>query len=776
MPVQDVVMRRINKDEKLPMTAAGDEWIVDTVLDIDDRYQILAKSVETGFDNPLSPQYTITPVDDVAPVVKWKTEPTATSSLSKRRELVTSFSKINLTASFADEMPVESIAQEFSINNGTWQRVPLEGTIDTAEFDRQWFWDLQLIRHNERSLAAGDVIQTRVIAIDRKGLRGESSTKEYIVADQQFDSARIKRMESWVALADDLRAWRRKVNQSLVEAKVEEAKDVGLDKEDPSAPAEDTTVRPLAKLDADRAARIEMISTMLDKAGHETEAAKLEQIAYGIHRVEESLHALDRVEEGKRRDHRSITRNAELVESMGLTEVGHQLGMVLVDSVQRMAASIQPTARQADPIDWTTFSRYFEVTREQHQEMARLIESASHALPEWSRDHHKNIIRWSDDEQRRLTEGISQHDNEGQVREIARHSVEDLSKGRMTNVYHNEVSNRQVEAMKQMQNAWGWTRDTLNQIVSLQDQIRNFNEKAKSDNSEEVRKAKEEVTKAEEEVAVLSNRIRERMRFVSEIHRRRPEANQRYLADRRLLERVLERVGDKSFPLPEGKTLRDIYQDISTAYHWLESGHETIQWGAELRSLADDERWNANNAMGRYDNPLRVDRFRAGLEYPANGLQQAGSPGPDVGKIQEVRWNTLSNQIAEQITNRRWRHEAAVSAADKLDRHHANFVAVTDTVEPFMATARKTLEALLPSIPEMARKTAETLRQSKQEKKDEAKEKEAAKEAEKKKAEEKAKEEAEKAEEEKSEPETAEKKDDAAKDEAAKDKRCKGRR
>lgn len=723
VPVTDVFMRRINRDERLPMTSVADEWTVDTALDIDDRYQILAKSLETGFDNPLSPQYMITPIDDVAPVVKWKTDNSA-PSVSKRRELVTSFSKINLTANFADEMPVESIAQEFSINNGEWERTPLDMTIDTAEFEHQWYWDLQLIRKGERGLEAGDVIQTRVIAIDRKGLRGESTIKEYIVADQQFDSARIARMNSWVALATDLKEWRRTVNKALVEAKVEELKDVGLENtsEDAANTDPNSAINPLAKLDADRAARIELISTMIDKAGHETEAAKLEQIAYGIHRVEESLHSLANVEESKRRDQRFITRNAELVESYGRMEVAHQLGMVLVDNVQRMAASIQPTARKSDPIDWTTFNRYFEVTREQHQEMARLIDSAVDMLPDWSRDHHKNILRWSDDEQRRLTEAISQHDNEGVVRETARHTLEDLSKGRLTNSYQGDVSNRQVEAMKQLQNAWGWTRDTLNKVVSLQDQINQWNEKTKSGNSDEVRQAKENIAKTNREVADITNLINKRMQFVSAVHRRRPEANQRYLADRRLLERVLERLSDDSFVVPEGKTLRELYTEVAAAYHWLESGHETIQWGAELRALADDDRWNANNAMGRYDNPLRIDRFRSGMEYSANGLQNAGSPGPDIGKINEMRWNPLVNQIGEQITQRRWRHETAISAADKLDRHHASFITVTEPILPFMATARKTLESLLPSIPEMARKTAETLRESKQEAKDKPKE------------------------------------------------------
>lgn len=768
VPVEDVVMRRLNQGEQIPLSEVDGQWTATTKLDIDDRYQILARSVETGFDNPLSPQYTLTPIADLAPIAKWKTDPSQAASSARRRELVTAFSKVNMAGTVTDEMPIDVIAQEYSVNNGEWLSLDLQGSPDSSTSEQKWMWDLQLIRHNERELSAGDVIQTRIVAVDRKGQRGESAIKEFIVSDQQFDSARIARMQSWMALAEEIAKWRATVTEELVRLKVEDPKDAENADDEPSVTNASETVLPIAKLNADLASRVDMIGKMIDAAAHESEAAKLETLALDMHRVQQALVTVSESPDDKRRDYRWLTQHADATEMMAKVELGHQLGMVLVDNVQRMAATIQPTARKSDPIDWTTFGRYFEVTREQHQEMTRLIESVMPGLPESTRRHSENLLRWIDEEQRRLTEAIAQKDTENVVREVARHTLEDLSRNHRTNVVDDQLQHRQNELLKHSQNALGWTRDVINKMIAQADEINRQKDKAKSDNSEEVRKAKEEIAKAREKIKAIEASLREQFTIESNLHRRRPEADQRYLADMRLLERVLQRVGDDDFAMPEGKNLRDIYQEIANAYFVLESGHDVLQWGRELRSLADDDRWYANGASGRVDHPNRIDRFRNGIEYPSNAIAQTGLPGEVMGPIHELRWNPQISNIADIITSRRWRVEDAVSAADKLDRHHVSFVTATTPLEPHMTEARKKLEALLPSIPELARKTAQTLRESQpkdeKEKAEKTKQEEQKKKEEQKK-EEQEKEEAEKAEQERTDATTEPKSEDSQKDE-----------
>jgi len=707
MPVIDVVMRRINLDKRLPMRADGDEWTIDTVVDTNDRYQILAKSLETDFDNPLSPQYAITPFSDAAPVVKWNRDASTATSSRTRRELASAFSTFNLTAIVSDEMPVEKISQEVSVNRGEWKTVLLDGPLDAAEVTRSWAWDLKAIRHKGRELKAGDVVETRVEAIDRNGARGQSMSKEFIISDHEFDSAKQKRLDSWLALSTDVSRWRKAVTETLVTLKVEEQKE-----EKPKADETDGENVAAVDLKRDRAVRNAMIVEMIDNAEHESEAAKLEALARTMNRVEDALDHVASVDEAKRRDFRWISSRAETAAEMAKTEVGHQFNRVLVDNLLRMSASIQPTVRESDPIDGATVARYLEVTVEQYKELALLIKSTAGSIPESTRNRGTGLVNWINDEQRKINDAISEKDNLDRTRSIAKSTVDGLA-NQSRGAVDDQIGRQQIERMKQMQSAIGWIRDPLNQMLSVVDEITKWTKQASSSNSEEVREAKEKIATATETITKLRVAIIERLRQDGEIHRHRPEADQQYVADTHLMERVLEQIADESFKPAEGKSMRDVYTEIAAAYHWLESAHDTTQWGRELSSLASDDRWNANSESGRVDAPNRIERFIHGLEYSTNGLQQAGFPGHELGAINNLRWSGEIPAISNDITSRRWKSENAISTADKLDAHLAAFNVAVQPIEPFLLKARNTLKGYLPSIAELARKTAETLRESK---------------------------------------------------------------
>ena len=707
MPVKDVVMRRMNLDNRLPMRADGDQWTIDTVIDTNDRYQILAKSLETDFDNPLSPQYTITPVADAAPVVNWNQEKRAISAPRMRRELASAFSTFNLTAIVSDEMPVESVAQEVSVNRGEWKSVTLEGPFEDAEITRTWAWDLKTIRHKDRDLKAGDVVETRVVAIDRTGARGQSSNKEFIISDHEFDASKQKRLDSWKALSADVSQWKKAVASRLVTLKVEEQKD-----QKPEADVAEQESSKQVDLKSDGAARNAMISKMIDAAEHESEAAKLEALARTMNRVEDSLDQAAEADEAKRQDFRYISSHAETAAEMAKTEVGHHFNRVLLDNLLRMSASIQPTVRESDPIDGATVIRYLEVAVEQYKELTLLMSGTIPSLPNSTRNHVNGVVNWINEEQRKLNEAISEKENVDRARSVAKNIVDGLE-GQRRGAIDGQIGQQQIERMKQTQNIIGWTRDPLNRMVSFAEQVAQWNAKVGSSNSDEVREAKEKIASANESITKLRNMIIKRLRQDGEIHRHRPEADQLYIADTHLLERVLEQLSDESFKPAEGKSMRDVYQEIAAAYHWLESGHDTTQWGRELSSLARDDRWNSNSAAGRIDAPNRIERFSHGFEYSTNGLQQAGLQGEQLGPIGNLRWSGEMQVISNEITSRRWKSENAVSVADKLDAHLVAFNVATEPIEPFLVKARNTLKAYLPSIAELARKTAQTLRESK---------------------------------------------------------------
>ncbi|MGV3486244.1 MAG: hypothetical protein ACO1RT_17630, partial [Planctomycetaceae bacterium] len=714
MPVDQVVMRRINSGQELPLRGQGHEWTIDTTIQFDDRYQVLATATETGFDNPLSPQYTITAIEDAPPIAKWLDRASEPTLKKARRELVTAFSLLNLTAGFADEMPMESVLQEVAVNGGDWLPQTLDGDLENDQVRRDWAWDLSLMRHGQRELAAGDVIQTRVVAIDRKGSRGESAIKEFIVSDHEFDAGKLARLNSWVELAKDVDRWKKAIDHELVRLKVQDPKAQADNRPADDTAQEDAPQDELTfeKVIADREARKQLIGGMIDKAAHESEAAQLESIARVMRKVEESIPLATTSPEDKRRDFRWISSHAETTLQVAKAEVAHHLGMVLFDDLLRMSASIQPTVRESDPVDWTSFARYFEITREQFQSLSQTIRSASESIPDSTRQHNINLLGWIDQQQQLLADAIAQQDNENVIRQTAKQTVEALVSARHHRLIDSRVASSQIELLKRMQSAVGWTRDAFQKMLPLIDQIKTSTAKSTGSNSDEVREAKEKLASATSDLERLRINLVERLRFEGALHQRRPEADQRYVADTHLLDKVLNRISEASFEPAEGKSMRDVYQEINAAYHLLEAGHETMQWGRELRSLADDDRWNANSASGRLDAPNRIERFSHGMEFAVAGLKTSGITGVDLGAIEGLRWG-LTSEAQGSITARRWNTNDVVTAADKLDSIHASFLVATAPLEPQMIKARQTLQSYLPTIAELARQAAATLRESK---------------------------------------------------------------
>ncbi len=101
---------------------------------------------------------------------------------------------------------------------------------------------------------------------------------------------------------------------------------------------------------------------------------------------------------------RSISQISENIERSIRAEVGHHLSIVIIDSLQRMKASIYPTVREHDPVDWQNFARYFEVAREQYQELSETIASVSNDTIDSTRRHYDGKIRQIDDRMRVFNE------------------------------------------------------------------------------------------------------------------------------------------------------------------------------------------------------------------------------------------------------------------------------------------------------------------------------------------------------------------------------------
>ena len=189
----------------VPLTI-DDEGKWSTVVPVDSNaiYKVHLVSRDTGFENLFSPRYEIRPVPDLIPRAGF-VDQQETSLLLPPNDILA------LKGMAEDDLPVQALEQEISVNGREWTVVPLDvsaaanaddeesesaaGFADAHRITAAWNWDLLGL-----NLKTGDQITTRLVATDLKGNRGESVPLRIVVSAPDFDPDRHDTMEKRAAL------------------------------------------------------------------------------------------------------------------------------------------------------------------------------------------------------------------------------------------------------------------------------------------------------------------------------------------------------------------------------------------------------------------------------------------------------------------------------------------------------------------------------------------------------------------------------------------------
>ena len=188
-PVKDAVVRYGNRGAEVEMKPAdetGLEYMAAIPVKTSGSYQVDAVSAKSGLNNPFSPTYTITPVIDSPPVVRWQ------GDLSDMT-LVSPLTVMNLVGSIQDDMPLDRVIHEYRLNGGAIEEYQVPVDQPSRQFDAEYSWDLMRRDGRKQSptkLSSGDVLQIRLVAIDRRGNRGESESITLLITDEGFKADR----------------------------------------------------------------------------------------------------------------------------------------------------------------------------------------------------------------------------------------------------------------------------------------------------------------------------------------------------------------------------------------------------------------------------------------------------------------------------------------------------------------------------------------------------------------------------------------------------------
>ncbi|MEO1618437.1 MAG: hypothetical protein AAFV88_21470, partial [Planctomycetota bacterium] len=205
-PVEDAVLRyglRGTSQSLQPIDEEGTRYLARISMTTSGEYQVDATSRESGLNNPFSPMHRIMPVVDSAPKVRWGEE--VAESL-----LVSPLSVLEMSAEAEDDLPLDQLVQEIQVNEEKIERRIFPVDAPKRELMQSWSWDLMHRLGDStdaNKLATGDLVRTRMVAIDRKRNRAETQWVELLIADDGFDVDRHRYLEQFAKRVDTVSRW-----------------------------------------------------------------------------------------------------------------------------------------------------------------------------------------------------------------------------------------------------------------------------------------------------------------------------------------------------------------------------------------------------------------------------------------------------------------------------------------------------------------------------------------------------------------------------------------
>ena len=166
--------------ENAPLTielgaSDGDAIEVDIPIErAHDSYQVQLVARESGFTNDQSPSWRIEALPDLPPAVQW-IDPTVTQLEVRPSD------QFNALGRATDDVALTQVFQEYRVSGGEWVRVPLLETEGReAQVPLEWYL-------RPLNLSKGDIVLTKLVAVDALGLEGESLPLRLVVMEDLQD-------------------------------------------------------------------------------------------------------------------------------------------------------------------------------------------------------------------------------------------------------------------------------------------------------------------------------------------------------------------------------------------------------------------------------------------------------------------------------------------------------------------------------------------------------------------------------------------------------------
>ena len=712
-------------------------------------YKVHLVSKETGFENIFSPRYEIRPVPDMIPRSGF-VDQAETSLLLPPNDILA------LKGMAEDDLPLVSLQQEVSVNGQEWLSVPLEvaahaGEVSDTSFSpadaefamnsdsdpvhrmtSAWNWDLLGLK-----LKTGDQVTTRLVAVDRKGNRGESVPLRIVVSAPDFDPDRHAAMHKKAAMYEAYA----KFATIAEEHKTAAVQIIDILAKESELPLSEQRAQQQRALDAttlkDLADKVyEAASTVFDATLEVTKSMPAGADAYDldlagqvIARIQHDYcqvpHALLTASQYTTDFKRSkqylsdVKRAFERMHDDAKSAAYHYQYLSAHNVLAGVAADFDALLRQQQLVaesstqNWSRLLRHETVVLRQMEVAENVMHRHRNSLPDHIRNSLTQQIDWLALRRDQLRQVMESEDQLPQLQQLVQNLYRELKDRQRIDVLDGGLSERLNQARRDFSNRAGTLSEPLWRIAdAAQEECRCLVEATNTKDSLKTEESTQEARRYAAEVDLQLRPALEQLRSRRGLTQARRDTDAQFAADAGLTHRASMAVlNQHRVDAPEKNTARDAFREISAAYRILEAGHDMQNAQIALSNLIQLERWGSQGLQARLDHPRQWDVVQKGMEEAMNALRRASVSQEVLSKLDEQRWSHAAREAGRKITQRRWVRDTLIGAGADLVELRDGILAANVQLEAVMADARAVIAKYAPTVSEMAEQIAKNVRE-----------------------------------------------------------------
>jgi hypothetical protein len=699
------------RKQTIPLSTVGDRFTARVPLNTHGTYQVHLVAAATGFENKFSPQYEIRPLPDLVPRV---------SIDSPSKDLVVPPDEIiPLLGSAGDDVGLRSVAQHIRVNQGPWTQFPLHTNVQ-KEASLSRTWDLLPL-----GASPGDQITTKLVAVDVKGSKAESPPLTLHVSSPSFDARRLASLNARRRVQGALTELRDAANELDKALATEPRQQIqqGDDQQRQQAILNATAALEATEQKAAKAE--EQLKAALPVAGQGREAADLALLGRALSQLQNETLPRTRsdLELAKSpsqpaRDSavRDLQRDGDRAAEQARNTEQAFRDLLAADEAAVAAANLGYLNREQKKINQLAK----DSPADQPQTWERLARQQSGSAKEAS------LVEQTLGELGKY----AQHGQGDRAKRIA----QDLQKARQP--LEASLTNAPTRALSQPSDKLRQSvEQALNNVLPMERELASHAERARErlqqgvtsapELLERARKSAEELAAAErrladmqakkqpadpqaKKVAELQGQLArdwqaaaEQLKDRADTEELRRDADSQFVADAAKTAQALSAMRAATAGNQQGQQAAPQLKQLEEAFRTVDAGHRLNEAAQSLRTLAEQERWEAQSPDAATARPRDFEWLKKSLEQSPNELRKAKLPEDAARAAQNAAQGQPANQAREEMNRRQneGRNATNPRPAQPVD---AQLAAIGESVQQARQAAQPQIEAARQAIAQAA--------------------------------------------------------------------------